>query len=75
MTPESLGLDLLPPQASEGARQLDYLTVGLLAVTGLFALLIGFLIIYFSIRYRAGSHADRSQPLRHTALLSRPPGS
>jgi cytochrome c oxidase subunit 2 len=48
------------PAASDIAHSVDLLFYALLALTGLVALVITVLIIAFSIRYRAGSDADRS---------------
>ncbi|MBV9191893.1 MAG: cytochrome c oxidase subunit II [Betaproteobacteria bacterium] len=48
------------PAASDIASSVDYLFYAMLALTGVVALAITLLIIFFAIRYRAGSDADRS---------------
>ena len=50
----------LPATASEAAERFNWLFLCLLLLTGLMALAIATLIVYFSIRYRKGSSADRS---------------
>lgn len=53
---------LLPPGASTVAGGYDALFLGLLAITGFAVFAIFALIVFFAIRYRAGSPANRSAP-------------
>jgi cytochrome c oxidase subunit 2 len=53
---------LFPPQASTGAGQVDWLYFGLTAMMLFFCFVVFLPIIYFLIRYRRGSSADRSNP-------------
>ena len=55
-------LPMLLAHASSAADRFDWLMLALLLITGAMALLLAWLIIFFSIRYRAGSRADRSNP-------------
>jgi cytochrome c oxidase subunit 2 len=50
----------LPEQASTIASQVDLLLVVLIALSGFFTAIVVALIIYFGIKYRRGSYADRS---------------
>lgn len=50
----------LPASASSAAERFDHLMLALLLLTGAVALAVTFLIVWFSIRYRKGSSADRS---------------
>ncbi|WZO97680.1 cytochrome c oxidase subunit II [Isosphaeraceae bacterium EP7] len=50
----------LPDQASEQANQVDGVMYVLLAVTAFFTVLIAGQVIFFGIKYRAGSKANRS---------------
>ena len=52
-----------PPQASNFARETDLIYYVLWAMTILFTLIVGVAVIWFSLRYRAGTKADRSRPL------------
>lgn len=54
------GFTLLPPEASTMAIQVDGLFYALLALSVFFILLIAGFILYFGLRYRQGSNADRS---------------
>jgi len=56
----------MPQRASEGAERVDALLLGLLGVSAFFILLILILIVRFAIKYRAGSSADRANPVRKT---------
>ncbi len=60
---------LFPVEASPEARELDWLFLGLLAVTVLFLVLVFVPLLYFSIKYRCGSKADRSNPSSGSDLL------
>ena len=57
-------LQFFPPEASETARHVDWLTLGMLAVTGAFFLAVFIPLTYFAIKYRKGSRADRSNAPR-----------
>jgi cytochrome c oxidase subunit II len=52
---------LMPEQASSLAPQVDALYYFLILVSAVMTVLIAFLIIYFAIKYRRGSSADRTQ--------------
>ncbi|KIF79935.1 cytochrome B561 [Noviherbaspirillum autotrophicum] len=51
---------LLPPSASDAAGRYDTLMLVEFLVTGFVALGVAFMIVYFSVRYRRDSDADRS---------------
>ena len=53
---------LAPPQASEFAHQLDPLFYALTAVCVFFGGITFLVVIYFSLHYKRGSKADRSNP-------------
>jgi len=53
-------LPLFPPTASEGAAQVDALYFFLVSVSLFMSLLIGLLLVFFAVRYRKGSRADRT---------------
>ena len=55
-----LPFPLFPERASTLAGRVDSVFFVLLAITVFFTTLIGFLVIFFAIRYRKGSQADRS---------------
>jgi cytochrome c oxidase subunit 2 len=50
---------LFPPQASQGAAQVDHLTLYLLAFSTFFTVLIFALILYFVVRYRRQTPDER----------------
>jgi cytochrome c oxidase subunit 2 len=52
----------LPVAASDMATRVDVLFYSMVALTGLVALAIFVLMLYFCVRYRAGSRADRTDP-------------
>lgn len=60
---------LFPSQASSGAAEVDWLFFGLTAMMIFFCLVVFLPILYFSIRYRRGSMADRSHPSSGSNLL------
>lgn len=60
---------LFPPEASAGAREVDWLYFGLTAMMIFFCLVVFLPIIYFSVRYRRGASVDRSQPSSGSNLL------
>lgn len=51
-----------PPEASRMAGEVDALFFGLLGVTVFFTTIVALPILYFCIRYRRGSAADRTHP-------------
>ena len=53
-------LPLFPPQASEGAARVDALYLFLVMVSLIMSMLIAGLLIFFAVRYRRFSGADRS---------------
>lgn len=60
---------LFPPQASTSASQVDWLYFGLIAMLVFFCLVVFVPLIFFCIRYRRGSTADRSNPAEGNNLL------
>ncbi|MFQ3587693.1 MAG: cytochrome c oxidase subunit II [Fimbriimonadaceae bacterium] len=60
---------ILPPQASEFSRSYDYLFFALTALTVLFTVVVGFMIVAFTIRYRRGAKVDRSNPVDSNTFL------
>jgi cytochrome c oxidase subunit 2 len=54
---------LQPPRASSFADQHDALFYTLCILTLLFTTIVGFGVIFFTIKYRKGSPADRSRPI------------
>lgn len=52
-------LPIFPEQASELASRVDGVTFFLLGITAFFTVLIAGQVIYYGIKYRAGSRADR----------------
>lgn len=52
-----------PPPASNFAQDVDLVFYGLVALTVLFTLLVGALVLFFAIRYRQGTKVDRSRPV------------
>jgi cytochrome c oxidase subunit II len=60
---------MFPEQASTIAPRVDGLYFYLLGVTAFFTLLIAGLILYFGIKYRRGSRADRTPPKGHFYAL------
>jgi cytochrome c oxidase subunit II len=60
---------LFPPEASSSAQQVDWLYFGLTAMLIFFTALVFLPIIFFAVRYRRGSKADRSNPSSGSNLL------
>lgn len=60
---------LAPPAASSFAGQYDALFYTLCVVSLLFTLLVFAGIIFFTVRYRQGSRADRSRPVYEDARI------
>lgn len=59
----------MPEQASSYADQVDLLYAFLCTVTAAMTMLIGALILYFAIKYRHGSKADRRESSSHFFLI------
>lgn len=59
---------LFPPEASSGSHEVDALYITLTLISLFFIAIIFLPIIYFSVKYRQGSPADRSNP-RHGSFL------
>lgn len=62
-------LPLFPEQASTVAPQVDALYFFLVGISGFFTVLIAALIVYFAIKYRRGSKAERQQGDRSSLPL------
>jgi cytochrome c oxidase subunit 2 len=62
-------MSIFPPEATETARHVDWLCLGLLAVTGTAFLFVVIPLTYFAIKYRQGSRADRTNPPRGAIAL------
>lgn len=60
---------LFPVEASSGAAQIDWLFFGLVLMSLFFIAAVFLPITYFSIRYRRGSSADRSNPATGSNIL------
>jgi len=59
----------MPEQASSFAADVDAVYGFLLLVSGVFTVLIAFLVMFFAIKYRRGSRADRTQGEGHFFLM------
>lgn len=64
--PSPWSFPLFPQEASTGAPEVDHIYYALLGFGAFFTLAIAGLIVYFAIKYRAGSDADRSNPIENT---------
>ena len=60
---------MTPEQASSVAGPVDILYYALIGLSALFAVPIAGLIIYFAVKYRRGSHADRAGQIRSPLRL------
>src|SRR5437763_15951769 len=60
---------LFPPQASTNSHEIDALFFGLTLVSVFFVIVVFVPIIFFSIKYRQGSSADRSKPTSESLWL------
>ncbi len=60
---------LFPVEGSSGAAQIDWLYFGLILMSLFFIAAVFLPIIFFSVRYRRGSSADRSNPSSGSNLL------
>jgi cytochrome c oxidase subunit 2 len=54
------GFPLFPERASTMAARVDLLYFALIGLSGLIFIGVALLMLYFAVRYRRGSHADRS---------------
>ena len=64
---------LFPDQASSHASHVDLLYLFELAVSVAFIVLICAMILGFAVRYRRGTHVDRSNPAASPAKCSKLP--
>ncbi len=62
-------IPFFPDQASTIAHRVDAVFFVLMAITVFFTILIGFLVMYFAIRYRKGAQVDRSHALSTSFAL------
>lgn len=60
---------LFPPQAASGSHEVDALFFALTLISLFFIAIIFLPILFFSIKYRRGSPADRSNPANGSNLL------
>ena len=58
---------LSPPAASNFAGEYDALFYTIVFLTAIFTLMVGVGVIYFAVKYRRGSTADRSRPVYENA--------
>jgi cytochrome c oxidase subunit 2 len=54
---------LSPPAASNWATENDAIFYALVALSVFFTVLVGFFVVFFAVRYRTGTRADRSRPV------------
>ena len=62
-------ISFFPESASTLAPRVDAVYFVLLAITVFFTVLIGFLVVFFAVRYRKGSTADRSHAFNSSFAL------
>ncbi len=62
-------LNLFPPEASTSAHEVDFLYLGLIGVSVFFLVVIFGPMIWFLVKYRRGSPADRSNPSSGSNLI------
>ncbi len=62
-------IPFFPDSASTYAPRVDAVFFVLMAITVFFTVLIGFLVIYFAIRYRKGAQVDRSHAFSTSLAL------
>ena len=60
---------LFPPEASSTAQQVDWIYFALTALTFLICAIVFLPIVFFAIKYRTGSTADRSNPRVESILI------
>jgi len=58
----SSGFHLLADAASTQAARTDHIFMMMLLLCGTVALVLGVLVVFFAVRYRRGSHVDRTPP-------------
>src|SRR5438270_13783159 len=63
---------LFPPQASTTSHEVDALFFALTLISLFFIAVIFLPIIFFSVKYRRGSPADRSNPRSGSFLIESP---
>ena len=56
----NFGVPFVPPEASVLSSRVDALVYALLAFSGALGLFLTFLVVYYAIKYRLGSSADRT---------------
>jgi cytochrome c oxidase subunit 2 len=54
---------LAPPAASNWATENDAIFYTLVALSVFFTAIVGFFVVFFAVRYRTGTKADRSRPV------------
>ncbi len=64
-----MNFPFLPTRASTFAVEVDQIMLVITLLALFFTLLVYFLVVFFAIRYRRGSRADRSNPLHHSIAL------
>jgi cytochrome c oxidase subunit 2 len=60
---------LFPPQASTTAQQVDWLFFAVAGVMLFFCIVVFVPILFFAVKYRRGSRADRSNPTSRSIFL------
>jgi len=60
---------LSPPRASNFAQEYDAIFYALVALTVFFTLVVGVAVIFFAVRYKKGTRADRSRPMYENLFL------
>ncbi len=60
---------LSPPRASNFAQEYDAIFYALVGLTAFFTLVVGVAVIFFAIRYKKGTRADRSRPMYENLFL------
>jgi cytochrome c oxidase subunit II len=56
------GFHMVAQSASTAAARTDAIFLAMVVLCGAMAALLAFLVVYFAVKYRAGSNADRSAP-------------
>ncbi len=62
-------MEILPPQASSFARDVDVFYGFMIAVTAFFSLLIGTLVVFFAIKYRRRSPTEIATDVHESSVL------
>jgi cytochrome c oxidase subunit 2 len=60
---------MAPPQASNFAVEHDMIFYTLTALTVFFTLIVGFAVVFFALKYKAGNKVDRSRPMYENLKL------